>query len=360
MVKLEGLIFLLWVCLISQPAACETPTPAKRYTVNLDLKPEDRWTDIVKNYKSEFSALLAQIKKMVPPEALDIVSLIGSDVEKYIPYPYSMEILGIAQQVKGISVGDVILGNTLYEVTAYGHRNSKACTSIVAEALNGTIFHGRNLDYSFTSALRNMTIIVDFEQNGKVIYTGTTFAGFVGLLSGQKPHGYTITLDERDQGKWWMNAMEALVAGAKGVASFRIRDALANPDMTFEDAVRYLADEPLIAPCYIIVGGTKPREGVVITRDRIAALDLWRLDAENGRWYLVETNYDHWLPPPSDDDRRDPAIKGMNDMTRQNLGFGSLINVLSTPPVLNDGTTYTVFMSAAVPEMYHTWIRHLV
>ena len=354
-----SIILLLWTCLFFPPAASDTHTPAKRYTVNLDLKPEDRWVDIVKHYESEFHDLLTEIKKLVPPEALDIVSLIGGDVEKYIPYPYSMEILGIAQQIKGISKGDVILGNMLYEVTAYGRKQSKACTSIVAEVLNGTIFHGRNLDYSFSSSLRNMTIIVDFVQNGNVEYTGTTFAGFVGLMTGQKPHGYTITLDERDQGKWWMNAMEAIVAGTQGVAAFRIRDALANPEMTFEDAVRFLADEPLIAPCYIIIGGTKPREGVVITRDRIAALDLWRLDAENGRWYLVETNYDHWVPPPSDDNRRDPAINAMNNMTREKLGYNSLISVLSTPPVLNDGTTYTVFMSAAVPELYHTWVRHL-
>ena len=190
------------------------------------------------------------------------------------------------------------------------------------------------------------------------MYTGTTFAGYVGLLSGQKPHGFTVTLDERDQGDWWMNAFEALLAGTHGIAGFLIRDTIADPSMDFESAVNTLAYTPLIAPCYIIIGGVGPTEGAVITRDRMASLDIWRLDPIYGRWFLVETNYDHWTSPPAGDDRRDPAIRGMNETGRADLSVGSLFSVLSTPPVLNNATTYTVIMSAAIPELYSTWIRH--
>lgn len=303
---------------------------------------------------------------MVPPEVVSLASVIGNNVDRYMPFPYGLEMVGVAEVVSGVSVGDVVLGNMLYEVTAFSHAKwgaggrgqPKMCTSIVAEAINGTIYHGRNLDYSFTSVLSDMTVIIDFQEAGKTVYTGTTFAGMVGLLTAQKPHGYTVTLDERDQGDWWMNALEAIVAGTHGIAALHIRDAVASKDMDFESAVIFLADKPLVAPSYLIIGGTKPREGLVITRDRIAALDLWRLNAEHGRWYLVETNYDHWVPPPSDDDRRDPAIKVMNETTRAGLNPTSLFKVMSTPPVLNDGTTYTVIMSAAIPELYNTWIRN--
>ena len=303
---------------------------------------------------------------MVPHEALSLASFIGNDIDRYVPYPYGLEMVGLAEALSGISVGDVVLGNMLYELTAFSHgkwiagaKRPKMCTSIVSEAINGTIYHGRNLDYTFgTSELSNMTVIIDFQEGGKTVYTGTTFAGMVGLLTAQKPHQFTVTLNERDQGDWWMNALEALVAGTHGIAALHIRDAIASKQMDFESALLFLADKPLIAPCYIIIGGTKAREGVVITRDRIAALDLWRLDGERGRWYLVETNYDHWVPPPSDDDRRDPAIKAMNETTRAGLNPTSLFGVMSTPPVLNDGTTYTVIMSAAMPGLYNTWIRH--
>ena len=297
---------------------------------------------------------------MLPPGAEALVSILGEGVEKYIPHPYNMELVGIADSIDGLTVGELILGNVLYEVTAFGHNGepeATACTSIVAEALNGTIFHGRNLDYGFGGVLRDLTINVNFQRGGKTIYMGTTFAGMVGLLSGQKLYGYTITLDERDQGDWWMNALESLVAGTHGVAAFLIRDTLADPTMNFDDAVRNLAYKPLIAPSYIIVGGIKSREGAVITRDRIAAVDLWLIDASSGRWYLVETNYDHWKPPPASDNRRDPAIKAMNAMTRNGIGRDGLYFVLSTPPVLNNNTVYTVLMSAGIPYTYSSFVR---
>ena len=31
------------------------------------------------------------------------------------------------------------------------------------------------------------------------------------------------------------------------------------------------------------------------------------MDVANGSWFILETNYDHWKPPPSFDDRRTPV-----------------------------------------------------
>ncbi len=350
---------LIVALLVLCASAYKDSTP-KTYTINLDLPPAQRWKQVAQDHTEEIFQLIKEIKAMVPTGAVSLVNIIGEDVEKYIPYPYNEELIGIKDSIKGLTLGELILGNTLYEVTAFGHDGkpeAKACTSIVAETLNGTIFHARNLDYNFGNVLRGLTIVVNFQQGGRTVYTGTTFAGMVGLLTGQKPHGFTITLDERDQGDWWMNALETLIAGTHGIAAFLIRDTLADADMKFDEAVRILADKPLIAPSYIIIGGTGSKQGAVITRDRIAAVDLWFLDAYNGRWFLVETNYDHWVAPPASDNRRDPAIKGMNTLTRNGVGWGGLYEVLSTPPVLNNGTMYTVIMSADLPSIYTTWIR---
>ena len=330
-----------------------------RFALNLDLPPKQRWTEIMSQYADELQRLLVFVRSLVTSEVLDLLAVVGLKVETAFPYPYNYEIMGIAELLKGVSMGDVILGNVLYELTAFGHGSSKACTSIVAEATNGTIFHGRNLDYSIGKYLRNLTITVDFQSGGQTVYTGTTFAGFIGLLTGQKPHGFTISLDERDRGQVWMNALEALGNGASAVAGFRIRDALGSDEMDYEKALVFLADKPLIAPCYIIIGGTRASQGAVITRDRIAVLDFWKLDAEKGRWYVLETNYDHWEAPPTSDDRRDPGMKSMNEMGRGHVNMTNLFNVLSTPPVLNNRTTYTVVMSAAHPERYSAWIWDL-
>ena len=52
----------------------------------------------------------------------------------------------------------------------------------------------------------------------------------------------------------------------------------------FEAAIYKLAQTPLIADVYYIVGGTSPREGVVITRNRGGPADIWPLDPLNGEW----------------------------------------------------------------------------
>lgn len=182
---------LLLVCVAGSWAAATVPAP--RYVINLDLAAQDRWTHVIPDYKADFQSLLKQIKKMLPPEVVDLASLIGDDVEKYVPYPYSLEMVGVA--VAGdVALGEVLLGNMLYEVTAFNSSKlDKACTSIVAEAVNGTIYHGRNLDYTFTEVLRNMTIIAEFQSGGKTVYTGEQLGGLAaGGNSGI--HAYEMVL----------------------------------------------------------------------------------------------------------------------------------------------------------------------
>ena len=70
---------------------------------------------------------------------------------------------------------------------------------------------------------------------------------------------------------------------------------------------------------------------------------------------MVETNYDHWEPPPTSDDRRDPAFKAMNQMGQKNIGVVELFKVMSTKPVLNNSTTFTSIMSAKYPSIFTTW-----
>ena len=51
----------------------------------------------------------------------------------------------------------------------------------------------------------------------------------------------------------------------------------------FQDAVMHLSKIPIITGVYYIVGGVRPGEGVVITRDRTGPADIWPLDPLNGR-----------------------------------------------------------------------------
>ncbi len=111
----------------------------------------------------------------------------------------------------------------MYELTAFSQdddqKEVKACTSIIAQTANGTLYHARNLDYYFP-VLQRLTAQVDFMENGKVLYTGTVFVGYVGLLTGKKPNGFSVSLNQRNNGEWWMNLLQAVSTGTHGSASF--------------------------------------------------------------------------------------------------------------------------------------------
>ena len=55
----------------------------------------------------------------------------------------------------------------------------------------------------------------------------------------------------------------------------------------------------------------------MITRSLEKAVDVWDMDVNNGSWYLVETNYDHWKKPFFLDDRRTPAKNCLNKVTQK-------------------------------------------
>ena len=79
-------------------------------------------------------------------------------------------------------------------------------------------------------------------------------------------------------------------------ATWLVRDVLER-SYDYEGAVSELSTRPLIAPCYFIVSGTEHNQGHLITRGRNETIQPLQLNLEDDRWYLLETNYDHWEKP---------------------------------------------------------------
>ena len=205
--------------------------------------------------------------------------------------------------------------------------------------------------------LRKLTVIVDFKENGETVYTGTTFAWYVGLISDQKPNSFTMATNERDTGDWWMNSLEAQVTGIDGAVLMLIRDTIADPEMDFKTAVEMTAHRRMIASTYIMFGGLEPNEAAVMTMDRASANSVWWLGT-NHTWYLVETNYDHWKAPLSGHNWRNAAINAMNNVGQDNISPETLLDILSVDKVLNKCTVHMSIMSASDPGLYNTLLRY--
>ncbi|XP_045202882.2 acid ceramidase-like [Mercenaria mercenaria] len=370
---------LLFVCVMAQdPGFNDTcvegkyPPPAQRqvkeYVINLDLPPEQRWQKLASEKRHEIVALILEFKKFLMEwasgEIITIVDFLGENIDDTLPNPYRDEIKGMANAT-GIFVGELFVYNIFYELFT-------VCTSIVAQDPAGKMYHARNLDFGLflgwdpknrtwqlTDVLRPAIVNLDWQRGGKTVFKSVNYAGYVGVLTAIKQNKFTFSMDERfgiDGG--YLGILEWIRDKKGSWMSFLSRETMEYaPD--FAAARDKLANTQLIAPAYFILGGTKPGEGAVITRNReVNGTDVWMMtDKTAGGWYVLETNYDHWKKPLFLDDRRDPANKCMQKMSIKNTGFAGLFNVLSSKPVLNKLTTYSALMQVDSGTL-ETWLQY--
>uniref|UniRef100_A0A674BT86 Acid ceramidase n=1 Tax=Salmo trutta TaxID=8032 RepID=A0A674BT86_SALTR len=324
------------------------------YTIDLDLPPSERWKLIITDKKAEVRVLhvLDLANAFVPSGKL--IDLVDKDLPLIVdtlPYPFNEEIKGIATS-SGVPLGEVVLYNIFYEIFT-------VCTSLVAEDSNGNLIHGRNMDFGLfmgwdmknrswliTEKLKPLVVNIDFQRRNKTVFKSTNFAGYVGMLTGIKPHAFTLTMNERfslDGG--YIGIVEWILGNRDGMwMSFLTRSVLENAT-SYEEAKNLLAQTKLLAPAYFILGGNQTGQGCVITRSRPHCFSTHcSLNPELGRWYVLETNYDHWKEPLFLDNRRTPAMKCMNQTMQANISLKTVYDVLSTKPVLNKLTTYTTLM----------------
>uniref|UniRef100_A0A674BU04 Acid ceramidase n=1 Tax=Salmo trutta TaxID=8032 RepID=A0A674BU04_SALTR len=284
------------------------------YTIDLDLPPSERWKLIITDKKAEVRAIRDLANAFVPSGKL--IDLVDKDL---------------------VRAFDILVSS---------------CIVI------GNLIHGRNMDFGLfmgwdmknrswliTEKLKPLVVNIDFQRRNKTVFKSTNFAGYVGMLTGIKPHAFTLTMNERfslDGG--YIGIVEWILGNRDGMwMSFLTRSVLENAT-SYEEAKNLLAQTKLLAPAYFILGGNQTGQGCVITRSRVLSLDIWEIELKLGRWYVLETNYDHWKEPLFLDNRRTPAMKCMNQTMQANISLKTVYDVLSTKPVLNKLTTYTTLM----------------
>ena len=155
-----------WVVLVflfcSNGVVLPDPIPADRYTVDLDLPPEERWTNITKKYAQYMPEMLAALGEEIPKDIRPFAEEFALFLDKHYPEPYPGEMRSIAKGMN-ITLADVVLLNIFYDLSAF-------CTGIVVQREgDGGIIHGRNFDYAHTDLLRNLTFIADFKSKGTTL-----------------------------------------------------------------------------------------------------------------------------------------------------------------------------------------------
>eukprot|EP01061_Rhynchopus_euleeides_P002816 TRINITY_DN12176_c0_g1_i2.p1 TRINITY_DN12176_c0_g1~~TRINITY_DN12176_c0_g1_i2.p1 ORF type:complete len:402 (+),score=175.49 TRINITY_DN12176_c0_g1_i2:38-1243(+) len=342
---------------------------APTHTVDLDKGAFERWAGIADDmaarhgYNTTFAPLQDFLERALTHKEWKETAGLWDAVLASYPRFYQEELLAFYRWTheRGHTewtLGQVVMCQLFYEV-------EDACTSIVAQHTNGTIFHGRNLDYKLPG-LANMTSIINFVKDGVIIGRGTMYVGYLGVLTGQKITGskamWSLSLDQRPDGPTkvpYVDTVKEIIAGTQNVG-FTLRDAVTSlPD--YASALDLLKVKPIPAPAYLIVSGLESDEGVVITRDRNGTSHaagtgrgFWPIDTAAGDFYRLETNFDNW--EPFTDGRRKIANEGMRANGQAGANLTGLLDVLSSDKVLNNETTYTALMQNDA-DYYYTLVR---
>eukprot|EP01060_Flectonema_neradi_P007597 TRINITY_DN15330_c0_g1_i1.p1 TRINITY_DN15330_c0_g1~~TRINITY_DN15330_c0_g1_i1.p1 ORF type:complete len:414 (+),score=96.26 TRINITY_DN15330_c0_g1_i1:52-1242(+) len=339
---------------------------APTFNVDMDKSAYDRWSPVAQylldthGYNNTWGRLHTFIDDLMTQKEWEETAPLWDRVFLSYPELYREEILAYHKWIteaghKEWTIGQLTMAQLTYEVF-------DACTSIVAQNTNGTIFHGRNLDYGLPG-LPNMTSTITYTKGSTPVARATMYIGYAGALTGQHLNGkdtWSLSLDQRFSKIPYVETVKDILNGVQNVG-FTLRDSIMRLD-SYDEATSVLKSKTIPSPAYLIISGTGNEQGVVITRDRNETAKaegtgrgFWTINTtEPNAWYRLETNFDNWSPVQ--DGRRTIAHAAMNKIGQSHINNEQMFNALSSEKVLNPSTTYTANMQNEI-QYYHTTVR---
>ena len=366
--------------------ALETPP---LFTLNLDLPPRQRWRgalglvlaahDFESGFLPTFSQHNSSLFNHLPASAWPVLT---TALSTYWP-EQAEELKGIADDFAAAGhpeiTYDYLVGWAYFHELAHSDAlkdsafYSKECTALLARVPGGadgdqasTLFVG-NMDQSPPS-VRNVTLRVRFTKGNTTVFDGVDWYWFTTGVSRAVRKG-VASLQEN-----W-RSLKTLVPLDEMLKRIKAGPSVATPQMyvfrevllkdpplpSFEGLVDHLASVPLAAPFYIIAGGPSG-EGAVLARNQTASVGTARLGGGGANGFLVQTNYDHWLPDPKTDPRRSSAEAMLSQISKEAedgaaaLTTLDLFAVASAYPVHNPHTAFTAVLDPQSGKL-HAYVR---
>jgi isopenicillin-N N-acyltransferase-like protein len=179
---------------------------------------------------------------------LDARRLITSIVERqrpFTPQRFFDEMQGVADGA-GMKVEDIIVANFIPELF---HCSGFALAGSATK--DGTLYHGRILDYGCDWRLQDHAVLTVAEPEGKIPFVNVTYAGFIGSVTGMNAKRVSIgEMGGRGMGHWEGVPMALLVRWALEEGN------------TLEEAVAVFKDHPRTCEYYYVVADGKTGKAV--------------------------------------------------------------------------------------------------
>ena len=185
---------------------------------------------------------LGGIKLLNPKQ---VIKGIVARQRKYVPERFFDEMRGIADGA-GMDVQDIVVANFIPELF---HCSGFALSGSATR--EGTLYHGRILDYGCDWRLQEHAVLTVAEPRGKIPFVNVTYAGFVGSVTGMNAERVSIgEMGGRGMGHWDGTPMALLV-----------RMVLEDAD-TLDRAIAVFRDRPRTCEYYYVIADGKTGKAV--------------------------------------------------------------------------------------------------
>jgi len=206
-----------------------------------DITEEVRFLFDVK--AKDFKPEILGVKVAVDPRK--VILSISELQRKHTPARFYEELRGIAEG-SGVPYQDIVAANFIPELF---HCSGFALSGSATK--DGTLYHGRILDYGCDWKLQDHAILVVAEPDGGIPFVNVTYAGFIGSVTGMNAKKISVgEMGGAGQGHWDGVPMAMLV-----------RMALEEAD-DLDEAIAVFRNHPRTCQYFYVVADGKSGKGV--------------------------------------------------------------------------------------------------
>lgn len=295
--------------------------PVPEFEINLELEPEDRFTEVLTHFNTPLQKFASHLH--ADSSALKAIATAVAVKRGRENKEFNRELNGF-HKVTGIAKNELHLIQFLYELNTlmvpivnFTHGSADmdfigeilgevsqawtvpeplhvGCTGIIATSdEDGTVYHARNLDFSFAEYLQPLVYTGIFNKGGSEIFRAQMIAGYSAIITGMRkgPNGYTLELNTRftDHVGGNTEMLKNLFTNKHELSGWSKRKILENID-NYEDAVEALSTTPYASTEFNIVAGVK--KGTILARNPEGLAYQLPL-TESSKKYIIMTNFDY-------------------------------------------------------------------
>jgi hypothetical protein len=174
-----------------------------------------------------------------------IIKLIAQGQRKFVPARFHEELQGVADG-SGMAYDEIVIANFIPEMF---HCSGFALAGSATR--DGTLYHGRVLDYGVDWRLQDHAVITIAEPEGKIPFVNVSYAGFIGSVTGMNAQRVSLgEMGGRGLGHWAGVPMAVLMRMALEEAH------------SLDEAVAIFRDNPRTCEYYYVIADGETGQAV--------------------------------------------------------------------------------------------------